>query len=306
MVFFKLHIYADSDDGLIHFICVIVALGQTHASDQRHPSDIRHNHYERQQPISKQIGMLKLNTPSELNIFAKEESLKPTADYSESNRIVRVSRLLIAFVMCCLLFGLMLQNSEMSKAQNQIVQQNYMINAFRYPMALTINYVKKFLNLSDPSLVNPKIQSFTASLMQLSNDPAMTAMLSNPDINAPALYAPYIINSANKGLAYDQVDLFYVIYSSIITLSSYQTINRTGPEYVKLDSYLMQYHRMINGTKMHLHSQFTELIEQNLNHQIWMLLALSAAFLLAAAYLSYRVCVYYSKCTDLVTIILQF
>ena len=38
-----------------------------------------------------------------------------------------------------------------------------------------------------------------------------------------------------------------------MTLSSSKPVNMTGNEYVRLDSYLKQYNRMINGTKMQLH-----------------------------------------------------
>lgn len=67
----------------------------------------------------------------------------------------------------------------MNKAQDQIVQQQYMIYAYRYPMAIAINYIKQFLNITDQVQVNSKIKNFTMLMMQLSNDPMMINMLAD-------------------------------------------------------------------------------------------------------------------------------
>jgi hypothetical protein len=40
----------------------------------------------------------------------------------------------------------------------------------------------------------------------------------DPSINSPNLYAPFIANSVNQNLSYTQVDLFYVLGSSIASL----------------------------------------------------------------------------------------
>jgi len=129
-----------------------------------------------------------------------------------------------------------------------------MINAYRYPIAIAINYIKQFLNITDQVQVNAKIRNFTLLMMQLSNDPMMINMLADQKTNPPTTYSPFVINSVNKGLSYDQIDIFYVVLACIMTLSDGKPINRTGSEYVRLDSYLKQYIRMINGTKMQLHN----------------------------------------------------
>ena len=67
----------------------------------------------------------------------------------------------------------------MNKAQGQIIQQQYMINAYRYPMAITINYIKQFLNITDQVQVNAEITNFTLLIMQLANDPMMINMLAD-------------------------------------------------------------------------------------------------------------------------------
>ena len=91
-------------------------------------------------------------------------------------------------------------------------------------------------------------------MTQLANDPLMITMLADEKINIPTTYPPLITNPANKMLKYDQIDIFYVILSCMMTLSNSKNINRTGTDYIVLDSYLKQYNRMINGTKMQLHS----------------------------------------------------
>jgi len=219
---------------------------------------------------------------------------------------VRITRIVIIFVFGCIFLMFFLQNSQMGKAQTHIVQQQFMLAAYRFPMAIAINYIKLFLKIGDPALCISKINSLTTQLVQLSSDPTMISLLTDGSINVPARYPPYVVNSANKGLAYDQIDIFYVVYSSVVTLSGNSSINRLGPEYVRLDSYLKQYNRMTNATKVQLHNQFNQLIAETQSYQLWMMVAVVAIFLLTSLYLCYRVYFYYQKRNELVIIILQF
>jgi len=212
----------------------------------------------------------------------------------------------IFLVFVSIVIMLLVFNNQLSMTQTQISQQSFMLAAYRYPMAITINYIKQFLNLTDPALVNAKIKNSTANFMQVAIDPKMISILSDQTVNLPARYAPYLVLPANQGIAYDQIDLSYVLYSSIVTLSNGSKINRTGTEYLKLDSYLMQYNRMTNGTKMQLHAQFSQLMLQMCRYQLVGIGVGALVFLVFTAYVCYRVYHYYGKRTELITIILQF
>lgn len=111
---------------------------------------------------------------------------------------------------------------------------------------------------------------------------------------------------ANQGLAYDQVDIFYVIYSCMVTLSNSSKINRTSSEYMRLDSYLMQYNRMTNSTKTQLHNRFTNLIHETQRYQLISIFFAAGLFLLAALYLAHALYLYCTNINELATIILQF
>lgn len=90
------------------------------------------------------------------------------------------------------------------------------------------------------------------------------------------------------------------------TLSNGSAINRTGDEYSRLDTYIKPYMRMINGTKMQLHKQFSDIMQDNYKYQTWMIMALSCGFVLIGIYLCLQVYTYYSNRAELIKIILQF
>jgi hypothetical protein len=60
-------------------------------------------------------------------------------------------------------------------------------------------------------------------------------------------------NSFNKGLSYDQAEIYQIIISSITSLSKLP-INRTGYDFTMLNMYLIpSYDHMINSTKIKFH-----------------------------------------------------
>lgn len=85
--------------------------------------------------------------------------------------------MLLVFVSMVALF--LLFSKESSSSQTLISHQGFMLAAYRYPMSIAINYIKQFLNISDPALVNTKIRGSTFQLLQLSNDPKMISILSD-------------------------------------------------------------------------------------------------------------------------------
>lgn len=113
------------------------------------------------------------------NIFSKDEQLRACEDDIEFIKIIRATRIVIIFVFTCILVMFFLINGQMGKAQSHIVKQKYMVNAYRYPMAITINYIKQFLSITNTAGVNAKIQNFTILMKNLANDPMMITMLAD-------------------------------------------------------------------------------------------------------------------------------
>jgi hypothetical protein len=76
------------------------------------------------------------------------------------------------------------------------------------------------------------------------------------NLNPPRLYYPFKNNSINKGIGYDQIDIFYAVADSISSLSIIPS-NRTTRDFIQIHQYLVpSYDNMINTTKYRLHSQF--------------------------------------------------
>jgi hypothetical protein len=72
------------------------------------------------------------------------------------------------------------------------------------------------------------------------------------------------------GLSYDQVDIYYIIVSCIISLAKLP-INRTGSDFTTLNMYLVpSYDHMINSTKIKFHQTFQNNLYKMLTDQIIM------------------------------------
>ena len=54
----------------------------------------------------------------------------------------------------------------------------------------------------------------------------------------PSTYAPISSNFSKDSFLYDQIDLFYVIYSCLTELASKTNVGRTSQAFIRLDSYL--------------------------------------------------------------------
>ena len=119
-------------------------------------------------------------------------------------------------------------------------------------------------------------------------------------MNVPGKYAPAFETTANKGIIYDQIDIFYVVYSCTISISKNAMINRTSAAFMQMDSYLKPaYHTMINGTKMKLYSRLSNLIDK---------LSLIYLVLIVVTALTYAttVCFFYFKVRKYKTKMKQF
>jgi len=127
---------------------------------------------------------------------------------------------------------------------------------YRFPMALVKNYMKLFLNVGNQTKVMNQIGSATKSFQSFAAAPLTLQTLFDETLNVPAIYLPFQNNSINKGFSYNQIDLFYLIASSISSLSKFP-INRTGYDFVMLNQYIKpSYDTVINGTKNKFHSSF--------------------------------------------------
>ena len=121
-------------------------------------------------------------------------------------------------------------------------------------MALVKNYYKMILGIGNKATVSSQISQATATLGLYLSNILTIETLSDRTLNIPKMYGPFYNNSVNRGIQYNQIDLFYVVYSSIISLSKETSINRNGTNFKQLNSYLKPaYDEMINSTKLNFH-----------------------------------------------------
>ena len=130
------------------------------------------------------------------------------------------------------------------------------MNMYRFPVVLGTNYMKSFLNVGNAKTVASQIASATSSMQTYTSLPTTMKTLFDPTLVVPVTYSPYYQYPWMGNLTYNQIDLFYVIYSSISSLNQLP-INRTGVEFQKFNSFLRpSYDAMMNSTKYQLQAKF--------------------------------------------------
>lgn len=148
---------------------------------------------------------------------------------------------------------LFVTRSDTDTINANITQFLNFLNLYRFPMALSKNYMKNFLSIGTQSSVISQITLQTQSFLAFNSDALTLKTLFDESLNVPASYGPFLNDSFNKGLSYDQVEIYSVIISSITSLARLP-INRTGYDFAMLNMYLIpSYDHMINATKIKFH-----------------------------------------------------
>lgn len=126
----------------------------------------------------------------------------------------------------------------------------------------------------------------------------------DPTINIPNQYPPFTNNSINKGLIYNQIDLYFVIYSSMSSLNKFP-INRTGNDFIQFDSYLIpSYSSMMNTTKINLDSSFRKLIYQIKMRQLAVSVSQIPFFIFAAIFCIYKIFIFRKKMDTIIEVLI--
>jgi hypothetical protein len=78
--------------------------------------------------------------------------------------------------------------------------------------------------------------------------------LFDPEINVPATFAPLVANQVNQNASYNQIEIYFMISSSITTLSASAQIDATSSDFQMFHDYLRPgYDNMLNSTKSRFH-----------------------------------------------------
>jgi hypothetical protein len=120
------------------------------------------------------------------------------------------------------------------------------------------------------------------------------------------MYTPFQNDSFNKGLSYNQIEIYSVIVSSIVSLSKLP-INRTDYNFKMLNMYLVpSFDNMVNQTKIKIHENFQNTLSAMLSNQIIVGAVEFAIFIAMIIFVCSRVILYFKKVTDIFKIIFEF
>ncbi len=150
------------------------------------------------------------------------------------------------------------------------------------------------------------IAFITDIFMQYERDPLTIKNIFDKKINLPALYPPFASNPINEGIEYSNIDVFFIIVSSITTLRNKQpTVN--NHDFVLFDSYIKPgYDDLMNSTKRQLHNQISNNLEKLKHDQLILIAIISSILLAASIYLCLKVYGYFNSMWQVMDIIIQF
>ena len=95
-------------------------------------------------------------------------------------------------------------------------------------MGLMTNYIRLSLEIGNQTKLKNQIKTLNILMRNISTNSTFIKILSDPFLNVPGLYYPLAYNNVNKGIVYDQIDIFYVIYSSLTSIPQSSVVNRTS------------------------------------------------------------------------------
>lgn len=201
---------------------------------------------------------------------------------------------------------MIITNRDTSTINNNITQFLNFLNLYRFPFALTKNYMKNFLNLGSQTSVIAQIGVGTQNVLVFNSEPLTIKTLFDPQLNVPQLYPPYKNSTFNKGLSYDQIEIYHVIISCIMSLSKLP-INRTGYDFSMVNDYLIpSYDHMINATKIKFHQTFQDNLHIMLIDQIIIALVEFAIFVIIVIFVCMKIRAYFCKAKNILLIIFDF
>jgi len=185
--------------------------------------------------------------------------------------------------------------------------EKYFVDMYNFPFLLAGEYYKKVLALGDQAIGSQHIMKLTHMFKHHEDHQETVRTVFDRRLNLPRLYPPYQANAVNRGVSYNQYDLFYLILSNIATLSSAASLNKSGQDFVQLNDYLKpSFDTMMNSTKHQFHSTLRSSLKGFRIEQIIVIIVLGVVLLLAGSCIGYQVFTYHRNMRDVLDIIVQF
>jgi hypothetical protein len=229
----------------------------------------------------------------------------PRLQFDELNWIKYAIRLFTLVIVSSIIMLIILTRADSVRVVNYSYQYTNFINLYRLPFSLGINYFKYYLSIGPKAISKNKINTYTQSMQSYESQSSTILTLSDLIINRPNSYPPFTNNSINLGLSYNQIDLFYEIYSSIITLNN-PPFNLRSYDFMQFNSYIKPgYDNLMNNTKNNFHSSFNQLFYQIQIEQVAIALAQISIFLIATIFSLYKIRVFHYKMKKVMEILIE-
>lgn len=236
----------------------------------------------------------------------KEENLQPVEMLEEVLKIKRGLRLLLVALLLITVGLSFLSTANANSLNHHSLQYISFLNLYRYPMAFGKNMLKTFMGVGNLTKAANQIHFQVAQISQLLTDQMTVQTIFDANLNRPRIYYPFLNDSYNQGIGYNQIDLIYFITSCIQTLSTLPA-NRTGQTFTNFNMYIAPaYDSLLNSTKMQFHESFSAFFTSMLNAQYIVLVVELTIFVLAAAYLSHTAWQYVRKSRATLITVLDF
>lgn len=110
--------------------------------------------------------------------------------------------------------------SDAAKLEDYSQQYITFMQCYRFPMILGNSYLQSILGIGNQTKIASQISQWSAAFAGLSSNPIILRTLYDLEINRPTDYFPFDSGRlrVNKSLHFDQIELFYLISSSIASL----------------------------------------------------------------------------------------
>ena len=161
------------------------------------------------------------------NQFIKQDSFATKRKDSDVSVIIWILRILTAFMLIFIPTTMTVLNNSLEDSIAYSSRYFSFMATYRIPMILGNNYYKHILQVGDQTNVISQIHLLSNQMRETLAKPEVIRTIYDRVINEPKMYNPFSANSYNQNMSYTQVDLFYVMSSSIATLENLP-IDRRG------------------------------------------------------------------------------
>jgi hypothetical protein len=221
-------------------------------------------------------------------------------------KVKRGLRLLLVALLLITIGLSFLSNANANSLNHYSLKYINFLSLYRYPMAFGKNVIKTFMGVGNLTKATNQIHFQVTQISQLMADPMTLQSIFEEELNKPRMYYPFLNDSYNNGIGYNQIDLIYFIASCIQTLNTLP-VNRTGQAFTNFNMYIAPaYDSLINSTKMQFYESFSSIFTSMLHAQYTVLVLEAAVFVLAAVCLSRIVWQYIRKSRSTLKIVLDF